>query len=157
MNKTIITAEPGQPFIDIERDFDAPREKVFKALTSPEAIPHWWGPSNLSTEISTLEARAGGSWRFVQKDTQGNTFPFHGVYHEFSPERTIQTFEWDGLPERGHVILEKLTLEEAAGKTKLKIHMSFMSISDRDGMLQSGMEKGMNESHDRLAAFLAKS
>jgi len=156
MNKTKLTAEPGQPYITIEREFDAPREQVFKALTSAEAIPLWWGPGNLTTVIDKLEAREGGRWRFVQKDAEGNEFAFHGVYHEISPERTIDTFEWEGLPERGHVIMEKMTLEEVDGKTKMKTLMTYMSVADRDGMLQYGMEKGLTESHDRLAALLAK-
>jgi len=154
MSKTVVTTEAGKPYITIEREFDAPRAEVFKAMTSAEAIPLWWGPAGLTTIIDKLEGREGGMWRFVQKDPKGE-YAFHGVYHEFSPERVIQTFEWEGMPERGHVIMEKMTLEEAGGKTKMKTLMTFMSVEDRDGMLQYGMEKGLNESHDRLAALLA--
>ena len=141
MSKTVVTTEAGKPYITIEREFDAPRAEVFKAMTSAEAIPLWWGPAGLTTIIDKLEGREGGMWRFVQKDPKGE-YAFHGVYHEFSPER-------------GHVIMEKMTLEEAGGKTKMKTLMTFMSVEDRDGMLQYGMEKGLNESHDRLAALLA--
>ena len=47
-----------------------------------------------------------------------------------------------------------LTLEEHDGKTTLTSNSVFDSIEDRDGMLQSGMEEGANDSMDALAAYL---
>jgi uncharacterized protein YndB with AHSA1/START domain len=105
-----------------------------------------------------FEPRSGGMWRYVSKDKDGNEYAFHGVYHEvLAPERLIDTFEFEGLPEKGHVSLETLRFEELpAGRTKLNIQVVFQSISDRDGMLQSGMEEGLNESHHRLDELLKK-
>ena len=78
--------------------------------------------------------------------------------HEvLAPERLIDTFEFEGLPEKGHVSLETLRLEELyGGRTKLTIQVVFQSIADRDGMLQGGMEEGLNESHDLLDELLEK-
>ncbi len=150
-NMAKITVEKGKQEILIEREFDAPRELVFKALTDPELYAQWVGPRGLTTTIETFEPRNGGSWRFTQKDQEGNEFAFHGVNHE------VSTFEFEGLPEAGHVLLDTLKLEELPGnRTKLTDQSVFQSVEDRDGMMQSGMEGGINESYERLDEVLEK-
>lgn len=156
MPKTNITAEPGKQEILVTREFDAPRDLVFKAMTDPKLIPQWWGPRYLTTTVDKMDVRPGGMWRFVQRDPQGNEYAFHGVYHEIlAPSRTIGTFEFEGLPETGHVILETAKFEALPGnRTKLMTQSVFQSVADRDGMLQSGMEEGMNETYARFDALL---
>ena len=156
-SKTNIHAEPGKQEMAISREFDAPRELVFKAITDPQLIPQWWGPRYLSTEVDTMDVRPGGRWRFIQQDAEGNTYAFHGVYHEvLAPERIIDTFEFEGLPEAGHVALETMQLEALpGGRTRLTTQSVFQSVADRDGALQSGMEEGVNDTYDRLAELLA--
>ena len=153
-NQTIIITEPGKQEFFIEREFEAPRELVFKAFNEPELLLQWLGPSNLSMEIEKFDNKSGGSYRFLHSDCNGsgNKFAFNGVIHEVAePERIIRTFEFEGLPERGHVSLEFLTLEALPGnRTKLHIQSVFKSVADRDGMLQSGMEGGMNEGFEKL-------
>ncbi|MEO8065579.1 MAG: SRPBCC family protein [Candidatus Doudnabacteria bacterium] len=158
-NKTKITAEPGKQETIIEREFDAPRDLVFKVTTDPQYLPQWWGPRELTLEIDKAEIRTNGYWRYVHTDKLGNKSGFHGVYHEvLAPERVIGTFEWEGLPEKGHVILETTKFQELPGnRTKMTIQQVFQSVADRDGMLASGMEKGMDESHERLDELLEKS
>jgi uncharacterized protein YndB with AHSA1/START domain len=155
MARTEYVIEPGKQELVMTRVFDAPRELVFKACTDPNLIPKWWGPRYLSTTVDKMDVRPGGVWRFVQRDSAGNEFGFHGVYHAVSsPEGTVQTFEFEGVP--GHVLLETSKFEEFEGKTKLTQHSVFQSVEDRDGMVQSGMEKGATESMDRLAELLAE-
>lgn len=150
-----LIAEPGTHEITMTRTFNAPRDLVFKAMTDPDLVPQWWGPRDYTTTIDRLEPRDGGAWRFIQHNSAGDEFAFHGVYHSVSPDKIIDTFEWEGLP--GHVILETMTLEETgSGKTTLTVSSVFQTVADRDGMLMSGMEKGANESYDQLAELLAK-
>ena len=156
MSKTTVIAEPGKNEIIATREFNAPRQLVFKISTDPKLIPQWWGPRRLTTRVDKMELRPGGLWRFVQHDESGNEFAFHGVYHDcIAPERMVFTFEWEGLP--GHVLMETLTLEELPGaKTKLIDSSVFQTVADRDGMLQNGMEGGADESMDRVDELLAK-
>jgi uncharacterized protein YndB with AHSA1/START domain len=158
MDKTKVSAEPGKQELFIAREFDAPRELVFKAHTDPKLYVQWIGPRRLTTTLIKFESRSGGMWRYVSKDKDGNEYGFHGVNHEvLAPERIIDTFEFEGLPEKGHVSLQTLKLEELPnGRTKLTIHVVFQSTADRDEMLQSGMEEGRNESHNRLDEILEK-
>lgn len=157
-NPTKITAEPGKQEIIIIREFDAPRELVFKAFTDPDLYTQWIGPGELTTSLETFESRNGGSWRYIQKDPEGNEYAFHGVNHEVAePERIISTFEFEGLPEKGHVILDTTRFEALqVNRTKLTSHSVFQSVEDRDGMLQSGMEEGINDSYDRLDELLER-
>ncbi|HWR72869.1 MAG TPA: SRPBCC domain-containing protein [Nitrospirota bacterium] len=153
--RTQFTIEPGKQEIVIKRIYDAPRALVFKAYIDPALIPQWWGPRRYATIVDKLEARPGGLWRFLNRDSYGNDYAFHGVYHELAaPERIVATFEFEGV--LGHVSLETLTLEESGGRTILTNRSVFQSVADRDGMLQGGMEEGASETMDRLAELLEK-
>jgi uncharacterized protein YndB with AHSA1/START domain len=153
MTATAFTIAPATQDVVLTRVFDAPRELVYKACTDPDLVAKWWGPRSLTTEVAKMEARPGGSWRFVQRDSAGNEFAFHGVYHDVVPtERSVSTFEFEGVP--GHVALETTTYEDLGGKTRLTTQTVFQTVEDRDGMVKSGMESGATESMDRLAELL---
>ncbi len=157
-NKTIITAEPGKQELFVIREFDAPRELVFKAFTDPQLYAQWLGPHGLSTTFEIFEPVSGGQWRFVQKDQDGNESRFHGVNHDVTaPERIIGTFEFEGLPDSGHVLLETTRFESLPGnRTRVISHSVFQSVEDRDGMVQAGMETGVVEGYERLDEILEK-
>lgn len=157
-NTTTITAEPGKQEMVITREFDAPRALVFKAVTDPNLISEWWGPRYLTTQVDKMDVRPGGQWRFIQRNAEGNEFGFHGVYHEvLAPERIIDTFEFEGLPETGHVTLETIRLEELpGGRTRFTAQSVFQSVADRDGALQSGMQEGVEDTYNRLEELLKK-
>jgi uncharacterized protein YndB with AHSA1/START domain len=104
--------------------------------------------------VERMELRRGGHWRFVEHAPSG-VHGFEGRYREVTPpERVVQTFEWDGMP--GHVAVETMTLEDLGdGRTKLVTTALFLTPEDRDGMLSSGMEQGLNQSHAALDRLLA--
>jgi uncharacterized protein YndB with AHSA1/START domain len=157
-NQTQVKVEPNKQELFIIREFDAPRELVFKAFTDPKLLVKWLQPCNMTLKIDTLKAGSGGAWRFVHIDNKGNEFGFHGVIHEeLPPSRVIRTFEFEGLPESGHVVLETARFEALGdgSRTKLTIQSVFQSVADRDGMVQSGMENGVRESHELLDELLA--
>jgi uncharacterized protein YndB with AHSA1/START domain len=117
-------------------------------------VAQWWGRGN-KLVIEKMELERGGHWRFVEHSPHG-THGFEGRFAEVTPpERVVQTFEWDGMP--GHVALETMTLEDLGdGRTRLVTTSLFLTAEDRDGMLQSGMEGGLNESYEALDKVLAK-
>jgi uncharacterized protein YndB with AHSA1/START domain len=155
MRKNNLTAEPGKQEIIITEEFSAPCDLVFKIYTDPILIPEWWGPGYLTTTVEKMDVKPGGQWRFIQRAPDGQVHAFHGVYHEVVPaKKLVQTFEYEGMP--GHVILETLTFEDQDGKTKLTDQSVFQSVEDRDGMLNSGMQEGSDESMDRLVEILNK-
>ena len=156
-NKTTITAEPGKQELFITREFDAPRELVFKAHTDPELYQQWLGPRGYEMILETFEPFSGGRYRYIHKDPEGNEYGFHGVFHEISEDLMIQTFEFEGLPEKGHVSLDSMRLERLSGdRTRITIQSVYPSIADRDGMIGAGMERGVNEGYERLDELLEK-
>ncbi|MFT3704284.1 MAG: SRPBCC family protein [Agriterribacter sp.] len=157
-NQTTITAEKGKQEIIITREFDAPRELVFQAYTDPEILVQWLGPREMTLRFETFASKAGDSYRYINSLPNGMEFAFHGVCHDLTaPERIIQTFEFEGLPEKGHVALETTKFESLPGeRTKITTQTVFQSVADRDGMVQSGMERGVLDSHNRLDEWLVK-
>lgn len=155
--RTKVEAAPNSHSITITREFDAPRDLVFNAMVDPALIAQWWGPRGYENKIEALEPKSGGNWRFIQTNPDGMEFPFHGVFHDVSrPERIIQTFEFEGLPEPGHVSLQSMQLDALPeDRTKMTSRVVFLTVEDRDGMIQSGMEGGMSEGFERLDEVLA--
>jgi uncharacterized protein YndB with AHSA1/START domain len=151
-SKATVT-KPSDREIRIERIFDAPRDRVWRALSDPKLIAQWWGRGN-KLVIEKFELEKGGHWRFVEHSPQG-VHGFEGRFREVSPPgRVVQTFEWDGMP--GYVVIETLELEDLGdGRTKLVNVSLFHTREERDGMLESGMEEGLNESYAALDRVLA--
>ena len=144
---------PSPREITLTREFQAPRELVFEAFSKAEHLAHWWGQKDSTLAVCEMDFRPGGAWRFVERAADGNEYGFRGEVREIvPPERIVQTFEFEGMP--GHISVETLVLEDLGGRTRMTVTSVFDSVEDRDGMLQSGMEKGAGESYDRLDAYL---
>jgi uncharacterized protein YndB with AHSA1/START domain len=152
--KAIITT-PSDREIHVERIFDAPRDRVFAVYTDPELIPEWWGPRGTETMVDEMDVRPGGRWRFLTRDSDGSEIAFRGVFREVTPpERLVQTFEWEGMP--GHVSVDSATFEDLGDQTRIVSDSTFHTPEERDGMIESGMEGGLNDTYDRLEEVLAK-
>jgi uncharacterized protein YndB with AHSA1/START domain len=144
----------GDLEMTLVREFNAPRELVFRLYTDPSLISQWWGPRDIPTEVDYMDARTGGSWRYISTGRDGEKFGFRGEYREVvPPEKIVQTFEWEPLA--GHISVDTTTFEELeGGRTRMHIHSVFPSREDRDGMIASGMEGGWSESMERLDEVL---
>jgi uncharacterized protein YndB with AHSA1/START domain len=156
MATTRVSAPAGVPFIDVERDFDAPRDLLYRAWTEPDLLVQWLGPRQYRMEIDVWEPRDGGRYRYTHSDDAGNVHGFRGVFHGTpTTDHMLQTFEYEGAP--GHVSLDALTFEDlGAGRTRVRTHSTFQSVEARNAMVESGMEAGMNEGFDRLDELLAR-
>jgi uncharacterized protein YndB with AHSA1/START domain len=154
-HETQIAADPDVPIIRITREFDAPPSKVFRAHTDRDLVAQWMGPRSTQTRIDEWDCRTGGSWRYVSIH-EGQEYGFHGSFHEVRPDALIvQTFTFDGMPDG--VALEKLVLEDLGnGRTRLTATSLCDSFADRDGMLSSGMDVGVNEGYEKLDDLLAR-
>jgi uncharacterized protein YndB with AHSA1/START domain len=142
----------GDRELHVERIFNAPREKVWRAHTDPKLLAQWWGRGN-KVVIERFEPKKGGNWRFIEH-SNGQEHGFQGRFAEVTPmDRISWTFEYDGFP--GHVALDTLDFQDTPdGKTKLIVNSMFMTKEDCDGMMSSGMEGGMNESYAALDRLL---
>ncbi|MBI1764498.1 MAG: SRPBCC family protein [Acidobacteria bacterium] len=157
-NTTEIKAEPGKQEFFIIREFEAPREMVFNAFTDPALLAQWLLPKELNMVIDVLDCRTGGSYHHTHTHANGMQFGFNGVYHEVTaPERIVKTSEFEGLPERGHVVLEFASFEGLPGdRTKVTIQTICRSVAARDGMVKAGMQPALTVAHSQLDDLLAK-
>lgn len=152
-HRTEITADPDVPLVRIVREFDAPRENVFRAHTDPELLARWLGPRRQEMRVDHYDCRTGGSYRYVHT-SDGNEYGFFGCFHEVrAPELIIQTFTFEGFPDG--VALERLTLDDLGdGRTRLTATSLVDSFEGRDAFVASGMEEGIREGYERLDELL---
>jgi uncharacterized protein YndB with AHSA1/START domain len=156
MATTRVTAAPGTPFIEVEREFDAPRDVVFRAWTDPKLVARWLGPRRLTMRIDRWELDDhGGSYRYIHSGEDGVEHAFHGSFHRTTadPYTLLQTFEYEGAP--GYVSLDELKLVEADGKTIAKLRSVHQTVEARDAMVAAGMSEGMNDGFEKLDELLA--
>jgi uncharacterized protein YndB with AHSA1/START domain len=152
-HETEISADPNLPTITITREFDAPRERVFRAFTDPELVAQWLGPNSTTTRIDTWDCRTGGSYRYVSI-LGDEEYGFYGAFHEVRPnERIVQTFTFEGQPDG--VSLETVSYEALEGdRTRVTMLSVVESMELRDGILSSGMDVGVNEGFQKLDNLL---
>lgn len=153
MNDTEIILDQKVPLVRIMREFDAPREKVFRAHTDPDLLCQWLGPRDLTMTVDHYDCRTGGSWRYLH--SRGDEeYGFYGSFHEVrEPDVIVQTFTYEGFPDS--VSLERLTLEELdGGRCRLVATSLVDSFEARDAFVASGMEQGIREGYDKLDDLL---
>ena len=146
-----IEADPTVPIIRITRDFAGTPEQLFRAHTDPELFVRWVGPDSLRSRIDHWDARTGGSWRYVA--THGDDeHAFRGCFHEVRPDRIVQTFTWEGMPDA--VALETLVFEDlGGGRTRYVAKVQHWSAADRKTHEEMGFHVGWGIATDQLAEF----
>jgi uncharacterized protein YndB with AHSA1/START domain len=146
---------PTDEQILIEREFDAPKDLVYKAFTTPELVERWWHANRGEVTFVEIDLRVGGSWRYVMVASDGSEVGFHGEYREVVPdERLVSTEIYEGLPEgvseEDAATLNTTTFAEADGRTVLAILIEAKNKVSRDAIIASGMEDGLQDALDLL-------
>jgi len=157
MSQTTFTVDRDQLQVRISRTFNAPRARLWDAMTDAKQIPNWWGPAKYHVTVEQHDFRVGGKWRYISKDADGREDAFHGEFKEIDPPtKAVQTFVYEGIPNPdSHTITDHLTLTEVGnGKTRMDVVSQFNVIEDLDGMVGSGMEGGATEGYERLAKLV---
>jgi uncharacterized protein YndB with AHSA1/START domain len=151
---TTITAEPGVPFVNIVREFDAPAQAVFRAHTDPALFARWTGPRSMKMDNLELDATIGGRWKYDFSGGGDATYSFFGVFHTVEPNTLlIQTFEFSLAP--GEVGISTTRFDEVDGRTRMSLHEVYPSVEAREAAMASGMEYGVKEGYERLDEILA--
>jgi uncharacterized protein YndB with AHSA1/START domain len=153
-NPTTITAEPGLPFVDIVREFDAPVAAVFRAHTDRQLFAQWTGPRTMKIEDVELEPSTGGRWQYCVRNGEA-AFSFRGVFHTVETDKLIiQTFEFSLAP--GQAGISSTSFEHVDGRTRMSLHEVYPSVEARDMAVASGMEYGVKEGYERLDEILVR-
>jgi uncharacterized protein YndB with AHSA1/START domain len=154
-NTTSITT-PTDTTIRMERVFDAPRELVWEAYTDPDLLSQWLGPKDRTLTVEHMDLRPGGSYRWTTPGDDGEQLAFYGQIREVrAPQVIEQTFEFSGVA--CSVSVDRVEFEELeGGRTRAVSISTFDSKEERDGKLQSGMEKGVVEGYEKLDEVLER-
>jgi uncharacterized protein YndB with AHSA1/START domain len=140
---------PTDEQILIAREFNAPKELVYRAWTTPELVKRWWNAKRGEVTIAEIDLRVGGVWRYVMVTDDGFEVGFHGEFREIVPnERVVATEVYEGMPDAEAV--NTVTFDEEDGRTTLTILVQHMSKEHRDAHIDSGMEAGMQDAFDLL-------
>jgi uncharacterized protein YndB with AHSA1/START domain len=152
-----VTAQ-GEREIVITRQFDAPRELVFRAMSEAELLGRWLvGPPGWSTVSCESDLRVGGAFRHVWRGPDGTEMAMRGTYREVDPPQRIvrtETFEFGCEPQAGEQLGTLRLSEDQPGRTTLHLSVLYPSKEARDGALASGMEHGMAAGYRSLDAIL---
>jgi uncharacterized protein YndB with AHSA1/START domain len=143
---------PTDNQILITREFNAPKHLVWKAYTTPELIKRWWSGEKGTVKIAEVDLRVGGKWRYVMDANGGFEVAFRGEYREILPdERLVNTEVFEGIPDPDdHTGLITVTFTEKDGRTLMEMLCEYRDQTDRDAVVNSGMEGGMQQSMDAL-------
>ena len=148
---TAVLTLPSDTEILMVREFDAPRELVFKAYTTPEYVRRWWAGKRGNVTIAEIDLRVGGQWRYVMVADGGFEVAFHGEYQEIVPnEKLVNTEIFEGAPEAGAAIVTCTFEDLDDGRTKLSMLTAVGTKEIRDSIIGTGMESGAQEGLDIL-------
>jgi uncharacterized protein YndB with AHSA1/START domain len=154
MSNATFTVNRKEMKVVVERTFHAPPARVFKAVTDPESVPHWWGPRRFKTTVDEMDVRQGGNWRYIVHTEDGTQFAFHGVYIEVNwPKRLSYTFNVEGAS-GVHETTETVTFESIGKETRMTQTVEYKNRSDLDEAISSGMEERSKEAWERLAELV---
>ena len=143
--------EVAERTVVVTRAFDAPPERVWRALTEPAAFARWWAGGGCKVEA--MDVRPGGQWAVLQTAPDGTTHRFFGEFRTVEPpSRLAMTQGFDAYPPI-EVVVE---LAEDWGRTTLTRTMTFPDNAYRDGMLGAGFAPGVTAAYDALARVLAE-
>jgi len=155
MGKVQLTAEPGKLDYFLTRSLMR-REVVFEAFIDPELYVQWIGPGGLDMTSRRSNPGAVGPGVIPRRTKTATNTPSTGLSRGPAPERLIDTFEFEVCPKPGMSSWRRRRSRYCRQQTKLAIHCVCLTVEDRDGMIESGMEEGINESFDRLDELLEK-
>ena len=148
---------PSDREIAMIREFDAPRELVFEAYTTPDLLKRWLGVhNNWVLAVCEIDLRVGGKYRYVWEGPNRMSMGMGGTFTEVkAPDRLVATEKFDDAWYPGEAV-STLTLVEKNGKTTLTLTILYQSAAARDAVLQSPMEQGVAVGFDTLADVLAE-
>ena len=155
---TTANSTSTKPLI-IERTFDAPLAKLWKAWSVPAVFRMWWGPEGYSCPAVTIDFREGGKCHAAMRGADGKDIWSIGTYQEIVPNKRIVTSDdfadadgnvvppsHYGMPGTwGDKVQMTISFEETNGKTKQTIK--------HEGLPEEMLEdcrQGWNSSLDKL-------
>ena len=153
-----------------EREFDAPRELVWRAWTDPELLSRWYGP-NVETIIHQFDLEPEGCWLNEMKWGENSNYQ-KVVFKEVSPpaemvwhHHSSTDADWNDMPnpmmpDWPHLLLTRVSFEENEGRTTVRLSQIPLDCSDAEiacfAEAMANMDKGWGSGFDILADLLGE-
>jgi uncharacterized protein YndB with AHSA1/START domain len=152
--QTILPAD--KPLIVTSRLLNAPRDLVWKVLTTPDHVKHFWGPDGFTNSIKEMNVKPGGQWLFTMHGPDGTDYPNRVVYHEVEAP-CYMAFDHDGGEDapNDHRFKGEIELFEEGNKTRIEMRLLAANTAQRDMMVSFGATEGGRQNLDRLATYVA--
>lgn len=151
---------PDDRRLEIEREFDAPRDLVWKMFADPYHLSRWWGPKGFTNPVVELDFREGGRWHHVMRSPDGRDFPVDSIFIEITPPERIayrnaaaagEVFGDNPPPSFIHVLSFS---ELPHGRTRLTLEAGFDTADDKEAVVRRGFREGTLQGFDKLAGHL---
>ena len=150
MSNALKITTPSDREIAMTRVFDAPRQLVFEAYTTPELLKRWLGVfGGWTLDVCEVDLRVGGAYRY-EWNRSGKSMGLSGVFVDIVPNARLVTTEVFDDPWYDGKGQSTVTFVENAGKTTMTMTMEYDSKEVRDAVLKSPMEHGVAASFDKL-------
>jgi uncharacterized protein YndB with AHSA1/START domain len=151
---------PDDRRLEIEREFDAPRDLVWRMFADPYHLSQWWGPRGFTNPVVELDLRPGGRWYHVMRGPDGRDYPADSEFIEVTPperivyrNRQLEAEAFGDNPPPG--FLRVITLTDIGnGRTRLTLEAYFDTAANKDAVVRRGFREGVLESFDKLVALL---
>jgi uncharacterized protein YndB with AHSA1/START domain len=148
------TAPDADREIVLSREFDAPRELVWRAYTDPAHIVNWWGPDGFTNTIYEMEVRPGGRWRFMMHGPDGKDWPNRITYREVVAPERLEYLHGEDVDDDPGAFDVTITFEDLGGSTRVTQRMLFATAAQREGVVSFGAIELGNQTMRKLAEYL---
>jgi uncharacterized protein YndB with AHSA1/START domain len=137
--------------LQLERTLPAPRDAVYRALTTPEELKKWWGPRGYRAVSAEVDARVGGGLRIEMQPPEGDRFRLTGQFREVEPPAHLAyTFVWDPPDPDDRETVVTLSLEDRGKETAVHFTQGEFATEARYAL----HHEGWSDSLDRLEEML---
>jgi uncharacterized protein YndB with AHSA1/START domain len=140
--------------IVLSREFDAPRELVWRAYTDPAHIGNWWGPDGFTNTIYEMEVRPGGMWRFMMHGPDGTDWPNRITYREVTAPERLEYLHGEDVDDDPGAFDVTITFEDLGGRTRVTQRMLFATAAQREGVVSFGAIELGNQTLRKLSEYL---
>jgi uncharacterized protein YndB with AHSA1/START domain len=142
-------ARAGAGELRFSRVFEAPRTLVFRCMTEPDHLAHFWGPAGTRAprEHIVVDARPGGRFETVMvNESDGSRYATHAVYDVVrEPELLVWTETNSGMRVRSEFV------ELGPHRTEVRIHQTYVP----EAFLAPEAQSGFLSSLDRFERYVA--
>ena len=138
--------------LDLHCVLPASSPRVFEALTEPDELAVWWGPSGFTSRVIETDLRVGGSYRIAMQPPEGELFYLAGEFREVDPPaRLAYTFRWEDPDPEDQETLVTLTLRDLGEETELTLAQGPFATERRRALHDQGWTESFSRLRDRVA------